>query len=965
MTINDLWQFFGEAEDGCTSLLEELNRTSYDERMEIDLRSGKFRIVDHVHGKYAGILTEGDFNRLYQYAVDNFVHPDDSEDYRRLLNPDTLAERLRDAEAPGMLTGKFRLKGADGSWIWTRQLILAGADLGLPEWLVCCYVYDVRQQKERSLGARISDAGNTAHYEEVTGLLEGTAFFRAAQQRLPELGTGWCVMDVLIDHYKHYTDWYGLESSRYLLSRIGEALRVFAERNGGMPGYLGQEEFCLLAPYDETNVQELFDSLQEIITSVSLIEGFSPIIGIAPVDGSSTQLTEYFNHAALTAETMRGDFRTRIAQYDAELHRKNAEEYRILCEFQSSLDNGDITFFLQPQVRASSGKIVGAESLARWRRSDGSLTPPPVFIPVLEKYGLITQLDMFIWEEVCRWQQRMKRSGRKLLPISVNVSQKDISSLDIPSCLSSLLERYELPASCLKVEITESSYAGDYAQVREITERLQELGFTVLMDDFGSGYSSLNMLRSLNMDVIKLDAQFLQNSERKDVNILESIINMTKNLSTPIIVEGVETAAQMEFLEGLGCRYMQGFHFYRPMPAADFEELTADERRVDLRGFQFKANQQLTVREFMDENVFTDTMLNNVLGPVVFYRWDGAENIDIIRFNEQFYELVGIESEEFHRRKDHIQNTLYPGDEKVFTGLLAEAVEQWAIGSRGVVRSYRPNGALVWLNLRMFYMYDDAKGKVFYASAQDITETQVINSEMPGAYYRCSLEENFEFLYISRNFQKLTGFSEREIRVLFDNCLVQMVHPADVPLLRQQAEQIANGTLDRFQPYRIRRRQGDYIYVAEHSQISDRFGALCWQCMVMDVSEVMRLRNQMRVLSRHLNSTVLFLHRREEELVYEAAVHGLSEELGMDAKELEESLNSGAFCKMIQGYRGIPHQEYTELFVRENAGRQKILTVTLSNGNTVHLNAAVDRVEDDKTRIEYIVVLRVMNEAEI
>ena len=148
-----------------------------------------------------------------------------------------------------------------------------------------------------------------------------------------------------------------------------------------------------------------------------------------------------------------------------------------------------------------------------------------------------------------------------LIPVSVNVSQLDIAALDVPAQLSSLLKKYELSADCMKVEITESAYADDLGQVRDTITRLQECGFKVLMDDFGSGYSSLNMLRNVNVDVIKLDAQFLQiseNSAKKGVNILESVINMTKNLFIPIIVEGVETEEQLEFLEGLGCRYMQG-----------------------------------------------------------------------------------------------------------------------------------------------------------------------------------------------------------------------------------------------------------------------------------------------------------------------------------------------------------------------------------------------------------------------
>ena len=803
--------------------------------------------------------------------------------------------------------------------------------------------------------------------EEITGLPEGMAFFRPAQERLPELGSDWCVINIQIEHFKYFTDWFGLEASRDLLSRIGEMIRSAALQAGGMPGQPGLEEFCLIVPYDEDWIHGLFEEFQSLIASVSRLDGFSPVFGVAHFDGSSTEIMEYYNRAALAAESLHGKAHTRVSLYDAKLHRKSSEEYKILFEFQNSLNRGEITFFLQPQVRASNGKIIGAESLARWQRRDGSFISPAVFVPVLEKYGLVTQLDLHIWEAVCRWQRQMKQSGKPLIPVSVNVSQLDIAALDVPAQLSSLLKKYELSADCMKVEITESAYADDLGQVRDTITRLQECGFKVLMDDFGSGYSSLNMLRNVNVDVIKLDAQFLQiseNSAKKGVNILESVINMTKNLFIPIIVEGVETEEQLEFLEGLGCRYMQGYYFYRPMPPQDFENLIGDGAIVDPAGIRFKANQQLTVREFMDDNIFTDTMLNNVLGPVVFYRWDSEENVDIIRFNEQFYELVGIDPDFFEQRRYHIQDSLYPGDRNVFLRLLAEAEEHWAIGLRGVVRAYRPNGAVVWISLRLFYMYDDSRGKVFYGSAQDVTETQVINMEMPGAYYRCNVTDRFEFFYISRNFQKMTGYSEREIRILFDNSLIQMVHPADVLSMREQARQLANGEIENIQPFRIRRKQGDYIYLAEQSQISDRFGALCWQCMAIDVSEVMRLRNQMRILSDHLSSTVLFLHRRGEQLIYEVTIHGLEDRFLMNAKELEDALNDGDFCRMIEGSKGIPHQEYTRLFVGENAGKRKWLRFQRRDGKTIRISAAVDRVEDTQTRIEYIVVLRVLDDTD-
>ena len=218
--------------------------------------------------------------------------------------------------------------------------------------------------------------------EEITGLPEGMAFFRPAQERLPELGSDWCVINIQIEHFKYFTDWFGLEASRDLLSRIGEMIRSAALQAGGMPGQPGLEEFCLIVPYDEDWIHGLFEELQSLIASVSRLDGFSPVFGVAHFDGSSTEIMEYYNRAALAAESLHGKAHTRVSLYDAKLHRKSSEEYKILFEFQNSLNRGEITFFLQPQVRASNGKIIGAESLARWQRRDGSFISPAVFVPV-------------------------------------------------------------------------------------------------------------------------------------------------------------------------------------------------------------------------------------------------------------------------------------------------------------------------------------------------------------------------------------------------------------------------------------------------------------------------------------------------------------------------------------------------------------------------------------------------------
>ena len=963
----ELWDVLsGDREEGMP-IEEILSKTSYDELLEIDIPGNYYRYIDHVDDKFVGNVSEGDFRRLYDFAIDHFVHPQDAENYRELLNPDTLLERLRTSSVPCILAGNFRLKSTDGNWIWTRQLLVGGEALDREPGLVYCYVYDMSRQKHRVDGQTPAGeySGTLPRREEVTGLPEGMDFFRPAQERLKELESGWYIIDIRIIHFKLFTDWYGLASGRYLLTQTAEILQRHAVLRGGMPGYLGREEFCLLAPCSPEEIGALYEEINGLIRSVSSIDGFLAVFGAAPIDGSGTQIMEYYNHAALTLEEAVQNGSAGIRYYDEEFQQKYAQEYRLVYEFGQALENGEISFRLQPQYRVSNRKIVGAESLARWQRPDGSMISPAVFVPVLEKFNMVIRLDTFIWESVCRLLRSWIDRGLTPVPISVNVSRVDIFSVNVPEHFLKLLDTYRLPVNLIKIEITETDQAGDAIYVRRTVARLRELGFTVLMDDFGSGYSSLNMLHSINVDLIKLDLQFLRlerEEEHKGISIIESIVNMTKTLGIPMIVEGVETREQVHFLSDLGCRFMQGYYFCRPVPIEEFEEMIRSADRVDRHGFLGNNNRQLHVREFLDESVFSDVMLNNILGPVAFYCWHG-ENVDIIRYNQQFYKLVGIEVEDFNQRRIHIEKTLPPEDKDTLYSLLEHAMEHRAVGSKGLVRSYRPNGVLVWLSLQIYYLGEDEEGRKFYASAQDVSDQQFISSDLAGGYYRSTLEDGFEFLYIGRNFLKLTGYQEEEIAEEFDNRLINMVHPDDRQKLLEQARAVALGESRAFSPYRLRRKEGGYLYVADQSRLTDQYGTPCWQSVAIDVSEVMYARNQMRILSAYLRDEILFLRRSGEELLYEAAVHGLEDCLAMDREAFEECLNSGTFCRWIEGYRNIPHREYTEQFITALAGGERELTVHHPNGKILKLRARADRVGEG-SEIEFIVFLHCLSSEE-
>ena len=701
--------------------IAELNNSSYDELLELDLKHNRYRNLYHVEGKYFAPLLECSYDELFQYGLDHMIHPDDRITNYQLMDPDTMLDRLESADPPGFLRDQLRYKLLDGNWRWTEQVLVSGPLMGLPEGIVRCYIFDIQNRKDRELG-QVSSFSPAVKWDELTGILLEKPFFAECQKALPS-HIGWAMVCMDIENFKIFNDWYGREAGNVLLARVGGLLKQEEKDTGGLAGYLGQDDFCLLIPMDKEAIQRLYDDIHAMIVERGTSVGFLPAFGVAVAEAAVSVL-DLFDRAALACRLVRGNFRQRILFYHPSMHKKTEEEYRLLSDFQQGLANHEVFFYLQPQCNAVTGRVVGAESLARWRLSDGTMVPPDKFVPVLERYGFVTDLDQYIWEEVCAWLHRWIADGHTPLPISVNVSQIDIFTIDVPEYLDYLMEKYKLPRDVLKVEITESAYVSDTAVVRDTVQKLRDRGFLVLMDDFGSGYSSLNMLRKLNVDIIKLDAQFLRLNEQdedKGIHILETIVNMAKTMSLPIIVEGVENREQLVFLSELGCRYIQGYHFYHPMDVSDFERLIVDEQNIDPRGFSVKYQQQFQVREFLDQNIYSDSMLNNILGAVAFYSWDGGENLDIVRYNEQFCRIVR-EPMLFHERLTGIQNYFRKEDLPTLYRVLHKALKERVNGASGLFNVFRTDGTVARLVVHFYYLEELENRKIFYGAVQDVAE---------------------------------------------------------------------------------------------------------------------------------------------------------------------------------------------------------------------------------------------------
>ena len=394
----------------------------------------------------------------------------------------------------------------------------------------------------------------------------------------------WCVTAIDVEHFRLYNELYGTEQGNTLLNTLASHLLDYQKTSGCPVGYWGNDDFFLCLPDDRVQQQDIVITLQTCVSPNHQDVTFFLALGLCPVsehpEADAAALCNYAQIAVMNPDhSGSGIHRFAPAMLDS-----LKAQQQLLSELEHALDNHEFTFFLQPKCNSMTRAIVGMEALVRWNHPTRGCVPPSEFMPLLESTGLVTQLDQYIWESVCKTLHKWQESGSNLVPVSVNVSVVDIVNLDVPQIFSDLVEKYQLEPKLLLAEITETMLAENTSLVENAIQGLHRKGFSVMMDDFGSGYSSLNMLKDTNVDAIKLDMKLIdmnQQNRSKGVQIVESVVDMAHRLNLPIIAEGVETPEQVSMLQAADCLYTQGYYFYKPMPVENAEALLAQPNSED------------------------------------------------------------------------------------------------------------------------------------------------------------------------------------------------------------------------------------------------------------------------------------------------------------------------------------------------------------------------------------------------
>lgn len=295
---------------------------------------------------------------------------------------------------------------------------------------------------------------------------------------------------------------------------------------------------------------------------------------IYEVDGETDDIVSMADRAYIARQTIKNKGDTAWAFYDGAVRNKLLHEKEIESQMEKALLDGEFIAYYQPKYSTAEQKLIGAEALVRWQRSDGSIVSPSEFIPLFERNGFITKLDRYMFHNVCKQQMLWLQQGLKPLPVSVNMSRMCLYDPHLVDEYIEVLEESGLPPGYVEIELTESAIFENTEVMNGVIEALHKAGFKVLMDDFGTGYSSMVMLKDVNIDVLKLDKSFVDDiGDERSEKIISNIIYLAHSLQIEVIAEGVETEVQFVFLQSVGCDYIQGYYFGRPQPAAIFGEL--------------------------------------------------------------------------------------------------------------------------------------------------------------------------------------------------------------------------------------------------------------------------------------------------------------------------------------------------------------------------------------------------------
>lgn len=620
----------------------------------------------------------------------------------------------------------IRLEKESGGYVWCQ---ITGNCL-----------YDYTGQLESVIGT-IKNVNNEveyfnklkkdAEYDPLTGAYNKMAFYRYASEMMcghPE--KHFAILRLDINRFKVVNELFGHRKGDCLIGYIANRLReILSACNKNLFARMEADVFCICMLYEKDEFEVLLGKLEHIADEYPLEFDIVPSIGIYIVEERDILIEAMCDRAKLAQDTIKGKYLKRHAYFDEKLHESMIKEQEIVNMMNQALEREEFQVYLQPKFNLNNNLICGAEALVRWYCPEKGMIYPNEFIPIFERNGFIMKLDEYVWEKVCQFLRKELDEGKNIFPISVNISRVDLYNPKLCDVIIGLVEQYKIPIEYFQLELTESAYTENKSLLNDVMKRLQDYGFVMMMDDFGSGYSSLNMLKEIPVDVLKVDLRFLsgEGDGGKGGSIISSVIRMAKWLNLHVITEGIETKKQVDFLRTIGCTDGQGFYFAKPMPLNEYESMLEKNETGEFIG-HIEIAQDIDIDVLWNPNSDLRILFNGMVSAVGIYEMNQG-NLETLRLSDSYFEMIGMGREEFMEDGLHIMCCVVEEDRNIVEKMFQEAFESKNTGE-GTYRRNVAHGKIIWLHTKVVYIAGDENSSIYFAIMDDITKEKEYEEQL-------------------------------------------------------------------------------------------------------------------------------------------------------------------------------------------------------------------------------------------
>lgn len=576
-----------------------------------------------------------------------------------------------------------------------------------------------------------------AEYDVLTGILNKSKFFYNTRNMLNIFGTeDFAFIRIDIEKFQLINSFFGMDEGDNLLKYMADYLQnVEKEYRYITYGRIEADIFAVCFSYkSEKEITDFVKKFTNQMEKYPLDFDITPFFGVYLVKNRDLSINEMYDKANLASKNFKGNYIQNYFFYTKEMSEEIIKEQHIINNMKNALKNEEFVLYLQPKYELQRNSIAGAEVLVRWITADGRMISPGEFIPVFERNGFILKLDQYVWEKTCQLLAGWRDEGRKIFPVSVNISRVSLYNPKIVDVICGLTEKYNIPPEWLQLELTESAYTGNPKAIKEMMEQLQKKGFSILMDDFGSGYSSLNVLKDIAVDVLKIDMKFLDGSgdDGRSENILASVVRMAKWLNMPVVAEGAERKEQVSFLHSIGCEYVQGFYFARPMPVKEYEKLLYEQPYFEDDETRRTSNDTNAI---WTANMQMEMIFSNMMQAAAIYEYSDG-NIEVVRVNDAYFDMFGYhDTDRVHKE---IEGSIDHVDRERFMDTFAQVVENQSTAECEVKR-FLESGREIWIKLRLKYINRVGDRHIIFGCIDDITAQREMDNEL--AKYRLALME--------------------------------------------------------------------------------------------------------------------------------------------------------------------------------------------------------------------------------